>query len=91
MLPFGFGRERFVYRWAAAEFEAEREPAALTISECPSMRSADQERETLPLASHKRGAVDCTAAQAVAAGPAGERNGQFRHGERTKAAIAALG
>jgi hypothetical protein len=22
MLPFGFGRERFVYRWAAAEFEA---------------------------------------------------------------------
>jgi hypothetical protein len=56
------------------------------------MRSADQERETLPLASDKkRGAVDCTAAQAVAAGPAGERNGQFRHGERTTAAIAALG
>src|ERR1700738_5298542 len=36
----------------------------------------------------KKGAVDCTAAQAVAAGPAGERNGQFRHDERTKAAIA---
>jgi hypothetical protein len=28
------------------------------------------------------------AAQAVAAGPPGERNGQYRHGERTKTAIA---
>ena len=35
----------------------------------------------------KKGAVDCTAAQAVG-GPPGERNGQYRHGERTKAAIA---
>ena len=33
------------------------EPAALTISECPSMRSADQERETLPLASDKKRAL----------------------------------
>src|SRR5262245_32327979 len=36
----------------------------------------------------KRGAVDCTAAQAGSGGPPGERNGQYRHGERTKAAIA---
>ena len=35
----------------------------------------------------KRGAVGCTAAQAVAGGPPGERNGQYRHGERTKTAI----
>ena len=52
------------------------------------MRSAYKERETLPVASdEKKGAVDCTAARGSGA-PAGERNGQYRHGERTKAAIA---
>jgi len=36
----------------------------------------------------KRGAVDCTAAHVGSGAPSGERNGQYRHGERTKAAIA---
>src|SRR5215469_11884303 len=36
----------------------------------------------------KRGAADCTAVQAVAAALSGECNRQYRHGERTKAAIA---
>jgi hypothetical protein len=35
----------------------------------------------------KRGAVDCTAAQNGNGAPPGKRNGQYRHGERTKAAI----
>jgi len=36
----------------------------------------------------KRAAADCTAAQRVAAALLASRNGQYRHGERTKAAIA---
>src|SRR5262245_5188825 len=36
----------------------------------------------------KRDAVDCTAAQTVAAALLASKNGPYRHGERTKAAIA---
>jgi len=32
--------------------------------------------------------IDYTAAQTVSGGAPGERNGQYRHGEHTKAAIA---
>ena len=47
---------------------AEETPATPAISDSPSVRSADQEWETLPVASDEKGvAVDCTAAQAVAA------------------------
>jgi hypothetical protein len=43
-------------------------PTAHPISDSPSVRSADQEWEALPVASDEKGvAVDCTAAQAVAA------------------------
>jgi hypothetical protein len=51
------------------------------------VRSADQEREALPVTSDEKGALSVAAAQAVAGGPPGERNGQYRHGERTKIAI----
>ena len=47
------------------------------LSHSPSVRSADQEREALPITSDQKGALS-----------PGERNGQYRHGERTKAAIA---
>jgi hypothetical protein len=35
----------------------------------------------------KRGAAGCTAAQAGSGGPPGDRNGQYRNGERTKGAL----
>jgi hypothetical protein len=45
---------------------------------------------TLPL--HKKERIDCyrcriTGSASGSGGPPGERNGQYRHGERTKAAI----
>jgi hypothetical protein len=39
-------------------------------------------------ARRKKGAVDYTAAQTVAAAPLASGMGKYRHGERTKAAIA---
>jgi hypothetical protein len=45
------------------------------------MRSADQERQALPTLSIARGANGSGA-------PPGKRNGQYRHGERTKGTIA---
>jgi hypothetical protein len=53
----------------------------------PSMRSAGQERETLPATSNEKRCRLHGGARG-SGGPPGERNGQYRHGERTKAAIA---
>ena len=53
------------------------------------MRSADQEREALPVTSAtKKGRCRLHGDASGSDGPPGERNGQYRHGERTKAAIA---
>jgi hypothetical protein len=52
------------------------------------VRSADEEREVLPVASDVKGALSIARRRAGSGGPAGERNGQYHHGERTKAAIA---
>jgi hypothetical protein len=48
---------------------------------------ADRKRIPAVRQRRKKDAVDCTTASG-SGGPAGERNGQYRHGERTKAAIA---
>ena len=61
---------------------------ACQIPECPSVRSADQERETLPVTGDKKGRCRLHGGASGSGGPPGERNGQYRHGERTKTAIA---
>jgi hypothetical protein len=48
---------------------------------------ADRKRIPAVRQRRKKDAVDCTAAQAVAA-PCWRAQGQYRHGEKTKAAIA---
>jgi hypothetical protein len=50
--------------------------------------SADQEREALPVASDKKGRCRLHGGASGSGGPPGERNGQYRHGQRTKTAIA---
>jgi hypothetical protein len=51
--------------------------------------SPDQERETLPLTGdEKKGRCRLHGGANGSGGPPGKRNGQYRHGERTKAAIA---
>ena len=52
------------------------------------VRSADQEREALPVTSTKKGRCRLHGGASGSGGPNGKRNGQYRHGERTKAAIA---
>jgi len=53
------------------------------------VRSAYKERETLPVASdEKKGVCRLHGGARGSGAPAGERNGQYRHGERTKGAIA---
>jgi hypothetical protein len=52
------------------------------------VRSADQEWETLPVASDEKGRCRLHGGANGSGGPPGKRNGQYRHGERTKAAIA---
>jgi len=50
--------------------------------------SADQKRKALPVASDKKGRCRLHGGARGSGGPPGKRNGQYRHGERTKAAIA---
>jgi hypothetical protein len=57
-------------------------------SASPSVRGANQEREALPVTSDEKGRCRLHGAANGSDGPPGERNGQYRHGERTKAAIA---
>jgi len=52
------------------------------------VRGANEDRAALPVTGRAEKAVDCTAAQAIEIGPPGACNGQYRHGERIKAAIA---
>jgi hypothetical protein len=51
------------------------------------MRSADQAREALPVTATKKGCCRLHGGAKGSGGPLGERNNQYRHGERTKAAI----
>jgi hypothetical protein len=70
---------------AVAAAHAKEKPATRAISDSPAVRSAYQEREAVPVAGRrKKNAVDCTAAQAVAAA----LRAKYRHGDWTKAAIA---
>src|SRR6516162_9780263 len=62
----------------------QEKPATRAISDSPAVRSAYKERETLPVAGRCRLHGGARGSGA----PAGERNGQYRHGERTKGAIA---
>jgi hypothetical protein len=57
------------------------------IPDSPAVRSADQE-ETLPVASDEKRPLSIARRRRGSGGPPGKRNGQYRHGERTKAAIA---
>jgi glucans biosynthesis protein len=52
------------------------------------MRSADQERQALPIAGTAKGRCRLHGGANGSGAPPGKRNGQYRHGERTKAAIA---
>jgi len=52
------------------------------------VRSADQERETLPVASDEKGRCRLHGGAKGSGAPPDKRNGQYRHAERTKAAIA---
>src|SRR5215471_7319229 len=61
----------------------QEKPATRAISDSPAVRSAYKERETLPVAGRCRLHGGARGSGA----PAGERNGQYRHGERTKGAI----
>ena len=47
-----------------------------------------QERQALPVASDKKGRCRLHGGANGSGGPPGERNGQYRHGDRAKAAIA---
>jgi len=58
------------------------------VPDSPAVRSADQERETLPVASDEKRTLSIARRRRGSGGPPGKRNGQYRHGERTKAAIA---
>ena len=51
------------------------------------MRGANNERAALPVTSDEKGALSVAGGASGSGGPPGERNGQYRHGERTKAAI----
>jgi hypothetical protein len=53
------------------------------ISESPVVRSADQEREALPVTGDEKGRCRLHGGASGSGGPPGERNGQYRHGERT--------
>jgi len=52
------------------------------------MRSADEEREALPITSDEKGRCRLHGGASGSGAPPGEWNGQYRQGERTKAAIA---
>jgi len=69
----------------AADFRICKAPPAPTR---PSAASAVAGTNPAGRQRPKRGAADCTAAQAVAAALPASAMGQYRHGERTKAAIA---
>jgi hypothetical protein len=47
-----------------------------------------QKTEILPVASDEKGTLPIARRRKRSGGPPGKRNGQYRHGERTKAAIA---
>ena len=67
----------------------EETPAARAISDSPAVRSPDKERHTLSVTSdEKKGRCRLHGGAKGSGGPRDERNGQYRHGERTKAAIA---
>ena len=66
----------------------QEKPATRAISDSPSVRSANQEREALPVASDKKRRCRLHGGASGSGAPSGKRNGQYRHGERTKAAIA---
>jgi hypothetical protein len=53
-----------------------------------SVRCTNQEREALQVTSDKKGRCRLHGGASGSGGPPGERNGQYRHGERTKTAIA---
>jgi hypothetical protein len=47
-----------------------------------------QKTEILPVASDEKGTLPIARRRKRSGGPPGKRKGQYRHGERTKAAIA---
>jgi len=54
----------------------------------PLRKPHNDERVALPVTSDEKGALSIARRRtSVAVPPSGERNGQYRHGERTKAAI----
>src|SRR5215471_2083889 len=61
----------------------QEKPATRAISDSPAVRSAYKERETLPVASDEKRALSIARRRRGSGAPAGERNGQYRHGERT--------
>jgi hypothetical protein len=71
-------------KFCMEEIKGENSPCNFRM---PQMRSADQERKALPVTNDKKGRCRLHGGSSGSGGPPGERNGQYRHGERTKAAM----
>jgi hypothetical protein len=65
-----------------------KKPATRAIPDSPTVRAANKERAALPVASDEKGPLSIARGASSSGGPPGKRNGQYRHGERTKAAMA---
>jgi hypothetical protein len=65
-----------------------QEPTAVAISESPSVRSGTRSGKPCRSPATEKGRCRLHGGARGSGGPPGKRNGQYRHGERTKAAIA---